>query len=361
MPTKSSSTLPLVIFMMIPNTAKALMAIFCLFHVSYGFAGELILTNGDRLEGVLLNVGEDSVTWSSSSFGEVTIARDKVAKLNTEGELSIEGIESSCQSVKLEDEMMSYNCQDGSEASLSFASVASIQPYVDPSIVPRSYTGKATLGLLMSRGNSVKDEFEAASQVTYRVGDLRNVMDIYVENKAVSNVTTENKNALGYRLDWFFNDRGFWYNQIGVSNDEAKRIDQRYAYGSGAGYQVWDQADIALALELGINYEKEKITPDLTLEPELQFGEIKERTGVRLGVNYMYMLPYSAKFEHESELLSSVDNPDDWRFSSDFVISLPIAGRLISEYAIGYDYDNNPAEGTHKKDVRTTVGIGYEW
>lgn len=329
---------------------------------SLAAAGELILTNGDRIEGSLISVNKSSLTWKSTNFGDLTIAKGKVADLSSSAKVKIQGEADPCVIEGMEGHFLTYHCGDEArEGSVELMALKSIVPFIEHTKENYEYAGRMAVSGTFSRGNKIEDDLELDAGITFRHEDFRHVMEIDYESNSNDGDPSEEDYEVLYRLDWFFDERWFWYNEGRVGREETKNVDERYTLGSGLGVQLWENPNSALALESGFDYVKELLEPSDGDRTNPDWESSVERTGIRFATRYRYKLPFAAEFIHTNELLYSLKDSADWTVSADFGINVPLGPGLFSEYKFEYDYDNLPPNDTKSEDTKFTFGVGYEW
>ncbi|NIB40009.1 DUF481 domain-containing protein [Pseudomaricurvus alkylphenolicus] len=326
------------------------------------FADELVLNNGDRIQGKLVRMDQKSLVWQSDNFGSLTIDKTKIADLAITEAVKIQGQEESCQVTGVSNHSLSYVCGDRSrEMRTELLALDKVEPFSTFQANGHIYEGKMALAGTFSRGNKIEEDLDLDASVKYRHGDFRHVMALDVDSKSVNDEAAVEDYEARYRLDWFFQERWFWYNELRVSMEESKNIDERYLYGTGVGVQMWEYPDTALALESGFDYVKELLDPTDTDLADPSWESSQERAAWRFATDFRYKLPFNAELVNTNEFLYSFEASDDWEFSADLGLSMPLGPGLFSEYKIEYDYDNFPPTEASKEDTKVTVGIGYEW
>ncbi len=324
-------------------------------------AGEIILNNGDWIKGDLAKLEAEVIYWKSENFGELTIDKNKVLQIRTETYVKVNGHDLPCRIRGMDEGKLMYDCADGGKVKISLLSVDSLQPYAEYAAGAYDYNGKIAIAGTHSSGNKVEEDWDVASEVSFRRGEYRHTMTLDYESESSDNGPVEEEYDVKYRLDWFFDERWFWYNEAGLGADESKNIDESYLAGTGLGHQLWENHRTALALELGVEYIKELFDPTEEDELDPMFDSSVSQTALRFATDFRYEFPLSLKFIHNHELLYSLDNSDDWRFSSDTGINVPLGAGLFSEFMVEYDYDNQPQVDNRKEDTKFSVGVGYEW
>jgi putative salt-induced outer membrane protein YdiY len=323
-------------------------------------AGELTLKNGDRLQGELVKVDSKKLTWKSTSFGDLSINKTQVKGIDIEQAVKIEGQVDTCYLAGLNDEDMVYQC-GGNLMQAPFASINSVYPYVEYQAGAYTYAGSMHIAVDFKRGNEIKDDIDFNSSVNFRRGDWRHITVIDYESISSNDQAPNVKAEFSYRLDWFFHERWFWYNQLTYNEDEPRLVEESYTLGSGLGVQIWDYSHVSLSIDSGFEFESQNFEPsdEDELNPDWQSTSHKEFW--RLGYDFMYKLPWSINLINSAEILLNMDETEDWVLEMDLGLSVPLGGSLSSEYKLEYDFDNLPNGDKKQDDTKFTVGVGYKW
>ncbi|NHN38087.1 DUF481 domain-containing protein [Pseudomaricurvus alcaniphilus] len=335
-------------------TAASTLMLACFLFSAAASAGELLLTNGDRLEGNLVLIDKTTVTWKSTVFGNLTVGKNRVANLKLDKPVVIQGQRDPCVVEGMTDYFLAYRCGKSTYIQRTeLLTLASVEPYVEDKDKTYEYNGAMSVAGVLSRGNKVEDDLDVDAIATFRHGNFRHINEIDYEALSRNDLPALEDYELSYRLDWFFDEKWFWYNALGMGMEESKNIKERYEYGTGLGVQMWENINSALALESGIDFVKERY--------EQVVSDDKEAAAWRFATRFRHKLPFNMALVHSNEVLYSLEDSGDWELSADVGISLPLGPGLFSEYKIEYDYDNQPAEGTKRDDTKLTIGIGYKW
>lgn len=324
---------------------------------------ELVLTNGDRIKGSLVRVDSTSLVWKSESFGNLTIKKELVANFNTDEHMKIQGVSEHCLIDGMSGHYVNYRCGENEQPrTATLMALDSIVPASHDDVQKPRSTGKISVAGTYRRGNTVEDDMEAKGSTSYRHGDWRHNGKLEYESESTNDSPTEEDYDLVYRLDHFVSTHWYIFNEVGYGQEESKYVDERYTYGLGAGWQVWEDPNSALSFENGVLYEKELLDPkdSQLLDPE--WDSKTESAYYRFSTKFSYKLPFSAEFFHTNELLYSLQDSENWEVGADFGLSVPLGLGLFSEYKFEYDYDNQPSSPEAKReDTKWTIGIGYNW
>ncbi|MBU2886913.1 DUF481 domain-containing protein [Gilvimarinus agarilyticus] len=327
---------------------------------SAGHAGMVKLYNGDQLEGDFVRLDGDKLVWSSKNFGEVKISRTNIQNLNTTMPMKISGSDTPCLIDGMKQEHLFYSCGgDPQQRSAPLAALDIMLPFESHIDGEYTFNGKFSLSGFFAKGNDVRRDIKVKTQAEYRRSEFRHNALLEYASYSSDRQAPDEVWSGRYSLDWFFRERWFWTNDLTLGADEARAIAEYYSLGSGTGYQFWENTQTAFALTAGFTYLNERYEiPDV---PADDFEVENERVATRLGTDFRYKLPLGIAFFHNNSLVSSLEDDQDWRLSSNTGLSTMIAGELYSELKVDYSVDNLPQQDTKREDTRLMVGVSYEW
>ncbi|MDO3387084.1 DUF481 domain-containing protein [Gilvimarinus sp. SDUM040013] len=323
-------------------------------------AGVVELYNGDRLEGDFVSLEGDKLVWASSNFGKVKIPRTKIKNLTTTMPMKISGSATPCLIDGMKQEYLFYSCGgDPDQRSVPLASLDIMLPF--ESHIDGEYTLRGKFGLsgFFAEGNDIRRDIKMKTLVEYRRSEFRHNGLLEYASYSTDREAPDEVWSGRYAVDWFFRERWFWANDITAGADESRGIAEYYSVGSGTGFQFWENKQTALALTAGFTYLNERY--EIPEEPEDDFEIENERIATKFGSNFRYKLPLGIAFFHHNELVTSLEDNEDWRLSSNTGISTVIAGELYSELKVDYNVDNIPQPDKKREDTRLMVGVSYEW
>lgn len=323
-------------------------------------AGELKLTNGDVIHGQLIKVSGAAVSWKSDTFGDVTVSKSKITHISFDQAVKLEDQTDACYLQNFVDNNLIYLCGERT-LQVAFSQAQSVYPFANYKEKDYSYEGKMSLALDMKRGNEVSDDFDFNVETKYRKEELRHLTKISYESDSVDEAPATEVYNLNYRLDWFFDEDWFWYNELKYGVDESKRISNRYIYATGVGMQVWNYSHSALSFDAGVEYQRQNFDPSVSdlLNPDWESTTTENYW--RLGYDFRYKLPWSMNFISNAQYLSNIDDATDWVLEFEAGLSVPLSERLFSEYKFEYDFDNQPNGNSRREDKQLTIGVGYKW
>lgn len=327
---------------------------------SMAFAGELVLKNGDRLQGDLVKLEGENIVWASDSFGELTIGKDKLDDMETSSLFKVTGNDSACALLGMNGVDINYSCADGKSGSVSLLSVETLQPYEEFHVAGWEYSGKALLSGSYDRGNKIKDELDADVDMEWRKGDWRHRVIGDYDSDAADNEATVETYRLSYAGKWFFADSWYWYGEAFAGADDTKDIDEQYGLGSGLGYQLWEGEVTSLSFEGGILTIKEQLDMPEDFVDGDEFDSNNDRTSWKMGSDYNYNFSFG-NFFNRNNYIQAFDDNGNWQLETDTGLAFPLMEILTGEVKFEYDVDNQPGEGNRREDKKLSFGVGYSW
>ena len=324
--------------------------------------GELVLSNGDRIAGELVSMDNGTITWKSPSFGEISVAKEKVVNITTSTQFKVQGNKEPCNLLGMTDHRLRYKCGDQPEEEGDLLAIHNMVPYTNYSEnTGYIYSGKLSVAASFDRGNTVEDDIDASAGVAFRKQDIRHRLDMYYSGESANDAPLDEEYDVRYRFDYFFDEFWYWYNQARWEASEPDNIDDRYTLGTGLGVQLWENPRSAFSLESGVDYIKEYLdgTDADMLDPD--WVDKDEHMGWRLASDFRHKLPYNAELFNINEFLQSLEDNADWEVSADVGIKVPLGPGLFTEWKLEYDYDNQPAAGAGREDKTFTIGVNYSW
>ncbi len=285
-------------------------------------ADELILSNGDVIQGHLVEASQNTdadssrILWQSDNFGPLSIAWDRVATIN--------GI--------------------APEAKPS-------NPEPSVSQFRTSYTGDISATGAYASGNEEREDWDIESTVEWRSGDFRHHSGINYESHSLDNIPANEEYFADYGVDWFFQDQWFWSNNLTWGANDNRAIDQYYTLGSAIGRQFWNRESGALSAETGL----------LWINEDYQDNSSDNRLTWSWAADYRQMITPNLELFHRHSLLVSLDNVRDSEIKADLGLKAPLIKNIYTELKLEWIYDNLPVLGTDPSDSQLTIGVSYSW
>lgn len=319
-------------------------------------AGILTLTNGDRVHGELVLVERAHVVWNSETFGQVTIAKDKILSVDTDVDLKIAGREDACTLAGHRREKWELYCDEGSGWVMDFPAVDRAEPYINFIGNPTLFHGNVSAGGVFEHGNREREDLDVNVNLDIRHGDFHHLINALYQNQTNLEVESLEKYRLGYDLRWVFAEKWFAAANSSVLREEARNLDMGTTVGLGLGYLFYDTEKTAFSVQGGVS----SLTEDF-IDTELSEEQDDRYAAARMALNYRYKFDLGPEIYFDQEALQSVDHSDDYQANAKVGVRTPLVEGVLMEIGYEWLYDNTPSLESEKEDTKLTVGVGYQW
>jgi len=313
--------------------------------------------SGSKLTGKLVRIEGGNIMFDAEDVGSVKIAQDKVARMITENESTIQYTD------EAEREQAVVNMSNGvytaSGKTLDMGKVKAVNPEVE------KWHGSVNLSATAARGNTVSEKVTFLADVARRWEHDRFTGNFgyYFAQSGTDHdnkVKNEDRIALGLQEDHFWTTKVYSYVNGKFERDGINKLLYRYRLGTGLGYQ-WLDGQVfestgkwSFSQELGIAYIKEKY----------EHQKDDDRATFRYGHHASWNPCWLDKlaFTHNFEYLPDFDDwTDCYLIDTDigFAYELAASWQLMGKWE--WEYNSKPGGSTKSSDLRYTLGLGYKW
>jgi len=213
------------------------------------------------------------------------------------------------------------------------------------------WQSNASLGITLTRGNSDTSLFTAKVLTARKDASnewLFGADGTYGENGGVQNASSVH--GFG-QLNHLFSEKLFGYVRVDGLHDGIADIKYRVTIGPGVGYYFLKETNTTLSVEGG-------------------FAEVIERLGktdssfttLRLAETFEHKFAeHGARVWQTVEILPQVDNFNNYIINAEIGIEASIAKNLTLQAYIDDSYNNQPAAGRVKNDLKLVTGVSYKF
>ena len=295
--------------MYIPKTLAVIGATITFSYSYLAHSDQIILNNGDRLQGTVIDQTETSVTRKSESFGTLNIPTQQIA--------SIDRLNTSTEVLKSNS----------------------------------AYTGNIELSGSYLGGNEERDNLEFDLQLTREQGDLTHNTTVNYETLGQENEPTIKDYGIAYGIDWAIDNSWYWGNNIFYGADDKRQIAQSVSVGTNLGYQFWKNEEGKLTTEIGLAWISDKL-----------FSSIDdERIALVWSGNYQKQLNKKVSLSYSHQLNVSMKDSDNSQLSADIGFIIPVTDKLDTKISWDWAIDNQPEQGNEKIDRKLKLGAYYSF
>jgi hypothetical protein len=328
-------------------------------------ADVLILKNGDRITGEVINETDGVLKFKTSYAGILSINWADVSEIKSaepmilllEGDDVLTG-----QVVKNTGEMIQVGNEDSrTEKELTKESVKEINP--ESWLLGHGYklSGLVNVSLEFDRGNNVNDEIDLDGRLEYRRLFHRATLFGQYEEKTTEDVTTKLKWVVAASYDFFPRnewsyvfDAQDWFVGLGLNlkKDEFADLDLRARLGPHVGYQFYDSKPLSLFLQGGIEAVKEDYAD----------GAVSKYWATTWRLKFdKYIYKERLQFYFISNGLYGLAEPNKIVLEDWIGFRIPLRAGFIASIETELDYDSHPAEDAEKLSTTYRFKLGYKF
>ena len=330
-------------------------------------ADQVVLKNGDRLTGTIVDSDGKTLTMKSAFAGEVKIKWEAVQEITSdepiyvsaksgevlvgkvttsEGKLSVE-TESSGRVTVSKDAVQSVRSKE-QQASYD----AEIERLRHPRLLD-SWGGVVDTGLAIARGNTETFTYNLsakAARTTAKDKVSVYALSLYSRNSAAGTaVTTASLVNGGTRYDFNVSEKYFAFGQLDLLHDRFQELDLRVAPAGGMGIHAIKRASTILDLNAGGGLNKEFFTSGLSRAS----GE------ALLGEAYSHKFSKVTTLNQSLQFFPNLTNTGEFRSLFSLGIVTQLTKVLSWQVSFTNLYLSNPPVGVKTTDVIMTTGLRF--
>ncbi len=322
---------------------------FLVFGLCPAFADEIVLQNGDRLTGTVVKMEKQVLTLKTAYSPAIEIQVSAIKEMKTDNPAEIRLSSGEVLKGKISSEAPGQitvaSSDERGATTIDQGKIAAINP------PPVKWEGGITLGGNMQKGNTDRTGASAAIEGVKRGENdrfsLRYLFNYGTENKKVA--TRNHFGALEY--DYFFVKKMYGYLGMDVLNDKFRDIQLRTTIGPGVGYQIWEDAVKALAIEGGLSY----------LSESHYVAANTDSWTARLGARFKYSLGKYLVFTDQATYYPSIEHSGEYLVRNEAAVSAPLGAKWAMRLSHILDYASNPPDEKKKTDTNTILGLQYKF
>lgn len=342
-----------------------------LLMVRLAWGDQVVLHNGDTLEGTFKGITDKHVLWQSELFGDLEIAKGNVKNIHSSQAFKLRGQATPCAWQSLDQHVATFVCHKGELRKFSLYVLEQVVPYAGHDEANRSYSGNLRVSGLKKQGNVVSEYWQVYTGVTLRHGDWRHNISLSTSGEELelregATVTQDaHRRSRGeYKLDWFFLPKYYLSNVISAEDDTNRNIQEEYKISSGLGVQFWDRNQTALSVVVGFEHNRTYLLEDPP------FDEPEAYSSLRLETDFSYKFKHGTKVYHTHTYRYALDPPGAegsvwrWEVRTRSGVDIPIGFGVSSDVHLEWNYKNHARDldpYASRTDTIYRVGVNYSW
>ncbi len=336
---------------------RSLIGLVCLMLLAQSSrADELLFKNGDRLTGKIAHLVDGKLLFKSDIAGEVTVKLSDIRTLSSDDPIEVNLKDNTGFKQKILSAEAGRFGVEGSEAfkAQEFAvdDIVSINPPIP------KWTGNISAGITSTHGNTKTEMISANAAFSKRTENDRTQLTAdYAKGDQEDpdtgqTVTIEDWWRAKGKYDYFFSKKKYAYVDGRYEKDAIAELDRRVIIGGGGGYQWIESENTKFSTELGLASLYEKFDNQTDSNSKLS---------IQLGYNFDKKLRKNISFTHDLTYYPSIDKFSDYFLTSTAGIRADFTEKIFMTLKAIFNYDETPAIGAHKTDVKYFLGVGYRF
>ncbi len=238
------------------------LALFCLFTgLTFSLsvqADTVWLKNGDRMTGRILLLDSGKLLLETDYADTITLNIKKIATLETKQPLLVK-----LDTFTTETSKALRPAAEGSVTLINgdtpkTIALADIKQLMTPKPVIKDLRWKGNISFsadYKQNENDIKD-YDLDVSTELRHGLWRHALDTEYDYETKNEAKKTERFEASYALDRFITEKWFWKNKAKYINDHVEELRRQHTYGTGPGYQFWDNELGAFSLSSLINHNK---------------------------------------------------------------------------------------------------------
>jgi putative salt-induced outer membrane protein YdiY len=324
--------------------------------LAFAAPDEVIFKNGEKIVGKITNVIDGKITIESESMGVVKAPLDKVATFSTSEPIEIRFDDGTIvkQRVTAGETGFVMLSKDGilEPQKLPLSKVKKINP------PPVKWTGDLSAGATFTRGNSDTDNASIDFNAQRRSEDDRITFKAFYASTrtkdAATNAWSTTQDRFGGKLqyDYFLNEWLYAFASAAAEKDRIAFLDLRFIAAAGLGQQWAESEDFSFSTEEGVSWTSENYsnaTPDTDYMGALLAYHLKGKFFD--GLTGFHNLNYN----------QSLERAEDSFVYGDVGLRASFSKAMFAEAKVEVRWDNTPAIGAERTDVRYILGVGWSF
>lgn len=329
--------------------------------LGYAHADEVIMKNGDRLQGKIVSMESGKLVFETAYAGKITLAWDQVARLTSDDILviALPGKEPfKGKAIAAEDGTLILEPETGPATEpIALAQIETLGPPKPPE--KWKFTARVAAGVDVQNGNTESQNYNG--DILLGLSKRPHRITLYGEYnlETTSGERTSNNSLLNLDYNRFMSKKWYIFGNAQAQRDEFQDLDLLWFVAGGVGYQVWESKEKNLSLQIGPSYVSEDYS-----EPKPSFDN-KDHRDYAAGfwaIDFdMWFFNRVLQFFHHDDGTLSFEDTDVWRLRTRTGIRIPIVHNIFASLQYNYDWVNSPADGTLNDDSRVLFKLGWNY
>ncbi len=317
----------------------------------------VLLKNGDRITGKILNLKGGKLVVKTDAAGNVTLEWAKVKALKTSAPLELVLKDGTVVKRKVSPGEKGALRVEGGALGLPAVPLSLVTQINPPPVPPVKWTGNVNLGATKTAGNANNASVSATMDAVRRSSIDRFTFGagwLYTEQKDQTTKQkdiTERRTYAGVKYDYFVSKRWYLNASTKAEGSKAANLNLRYTIGAGGGYQFYEKPNFKLNGELGLGYFYEKFRHES--------GD--DHVTLRAASHLDWKLTSGIGYNHVVEWYPSTEKFSDMLVHYDGRMTASLTKSMFLQFQVLWDWDSTPAVGQRRSDTTYILSVGWSF
>ena len=214
------------------------------------------------------------------------------------------------------------------------------------------WSGSVLFGYTQQQGNTERESLSLDADAERTIDDThRFETRMWLTKATESGDVTDRQSGIIGQYDYLAGEKHYYYTNARYEKDKTANLEYRYAFGSGVGYQFYDNEEVKFSTEVGLGYYKEVYRT---------VGDADDVTA-RLAYELEYVFNENTRFIQDFEAYPVINDFDDVFLRMDSRLETNLTARWVGAVQHIMDWDNTPAPGSKRDDHRIVFSLGWSF
>lgn len=330
--------------------------------MNYAHADEVIMKNGDRLQGEVISMDAGKLIFKTPYASRNVIPWDQVERLTSEKMLEISLPDKETLKGKVitaEDGTIILKPETGPATEpIPMGQIKAMTRLKPPD--EWEFTARTSAGINIEHGNTEKQTFQGDLNLGLKKYPHRITFygELNLEKAGDPLIDTVNNALVNLDYNRFVSKKWYLFANGQAQQDKFEDLDLLWYVAAGAGYQFWESKRKNLTLKIGPSYVSERYSKPMV---SMDNKDYRKYAAGFWAINFdmWFFERFLQVFHHDDGYLSFEDS-NVWRLRTRTGIRVPITHGFFTSLQYNYNWVNAPADGKLHYDSGVVFKLGWE-
>lgn len=332
-------------------------------------ADTVILTNGDRVTGKLVNTADGKLTVKTEFMGDVSISLDGVVSIKTDAPVTVTFDDGAkvTGAVVTAGEQVRVVENEQTKSERKFSALVAVRDEENQRTYEREqerltnpgwldfWSVGANLGAATARGNARTTTLTSGALIERKTGFDKTTLtyeQIYsTQSTTEPSGATANAISGSARYERDLDKKLFVYTGAGFDFDEFQDLDLRTVLGGGLGWHILDNDRHKWDFSAGGNWNREKFST----------GLVRDSGEINVLEKSEHQLSNALRIHQGFSFSPNMTERGEYRFNARVGADIKLNNHLALTLLVSDKFLSNPLPGNQKNDLLLSTGVQFNW